>query len=295
MGKKESKCSRQVAELSEFWRGQRLIKLLDPNILACGDHEKILTQLADCGAKVDFTQGLDIRLKELRKKAAAYNKQLREYCQQNGLKYRDDRVRTYGKITAKKPDKDLTGGGNVDIIETDNIVDLCTSVPSQKGNKPAFSSEDIKQIETELQRIPEKHRNVIEQTVKHVAIAQTSDGSYNAASKTLKLKPGVIHETFIHECGHILADAYKVYDDPEFIDILCDGLDLNPYSIIPIYYEPKKSYVFLVSSEKFVDPYQGRCYINMDNLARLCAISDWKNVCAWLRHGTGLHKSARVA
>ncbi len=62
VGKKEGRCSHQVAELSEFWRGQRLIKLLDPNILACGDHEKILTQLADSGAKVDFTQGLDIRL-----------------------------------------------------------------------------------------------------------------------------------------------------------------------------------------------------------------------------------------
>jgi len=201
--------------------------------------------------------------KEMRKKAAAYNKQLREYCQQNGLKYRDDRVRTYGKITAKKPDKDLTGGGNADIIETDNIVDLCARLPSQKDNKPAFSSEDIIQIETELQRIPEKHRNVIEQTVKHVAIAQTSDGSYNPVSKTLKLKPGVIHETFIHECGHVLADAYKVYDDPEFIDILCDGVNLNPYSMEMIFYEPKQKTLFFAKSDKFISPYQGRCYIDM--------------------------------
>lgn len=62
VGKKEGRCSRQVAELSEFWRGQRLIKLLDPNILACADHEQLLQELADSGAKIDFTQGLDIRL-----------------------------------------------------------------------------------------------------------------------------------------------------------------------------------------------------------------------------------------
>lgn len=62
VGKKEGRCSRQVAELSEFWRGQRLINLLDPNILACSDHERLLKELADSGAKVDFTQGLDIRL-----------------------------------------------------------------------------------------------------------------------------------------------------------------------------------------------------------------------------------------
>ncbi len=48
--------------MSEFWREQRLIKLLDPNILACENHERLLKELADSGAKIDFTQGLDIRL-----------------------------------------------------------------------------------------------------------------------------------------------------------------------------------------------------------------------------------------
>ncbi len=62
VGKKEGLCSQQVADLSEFWRGQKEIKLLDPNLLACKDHEKLLKQLADSKAKVDFTQGLDIRL-----------------------------------------------------------------------------------------------------------------------------------------------------------------------------------------------------------------------------------------
>ncbi len=59
---KEGRRSRQVADLSEFWDGQREIKLLDPNLLACPDHEKLILQLADSRAWVDFTQGLDIRL-----------------------------------------------------------------------------------------------------------------------------------------------------------------------------------------------------------------------------------------
>lgn len=62
VGKKEGCRSKQVAELSEFWRGQKIIKLLDPNILACKDHEKLLQDLANSGARIDFTQGLDIRL-----------------------------------------------------------------------------------------------------------------------------------------------------------------------------------------------------------------------------------------
>lgn len=62
VGKKEGLCSKQVADLEEFWRGQKEIKLLDPNILACKNHEELLICLAESSAKVDFTQGLDIRL-----------------------------------------------------------------------------------------------------------------------------------------------------------------------------------------------------------------------------------------
>ena len=62
VGEKEGLCSKQAADLDEFWRGQKEIKLLDPNILACKDYESLLKQLAESKAKVDFTQGLDIRL-----------------------------------------------------------------------------------------------------------------------------------------------------------------------------------------------------------------------------------------
>jgi hypothetical protein len=59
---KEGRRSYKVADLSEFWYGQKHIKLLDPNILACREHLELLEQLADSKACVDFTQGLDIRL-----------------------------------------------------------------------------------------------------------------------------------------------------------------------------------------------------------------------------------------
>ena len=61
VSKKEGRRSRKVADLSEFWSGQSHIKLLDANILACNDRVFLLKQLADSGAHVDFTQGLDAR------------------------------------------------------------------------------------------------------------------------------------------------------------------------------------------------------------------------------------------
>jgi hypothetical protein len=62
VGKKEGCKSVKVADLSQFWQGQKTIKLLDPNILACTDRVDLLEQLADSKAKIDFTQGLDVRL-----------------------------------------------------------------------------------------------------------------------------------------------------------------------------------------------------------------------------------------
>lgn len=61
VSKKEGRISKKVADLSEFWRGQSHIKLMDANLLACKDKIDLLNQLAKSGAKVDFTQGLDAR------------------------------------------------------------------------------------------------------------------------------------------------------------------------------------------------------------------------------------------
>lgn len=59
---KEGRKSVRVSDLSEWWEGQRTIKLLDPNLLACPERGELLDQLAGSGAWVDFTQGLDVRL-----------------------------------------------------------------------------------------------------------------------------------------------------------------------------------------------------------------------------------------
>jgi len=61
VGEKEGYRSIRVAHLSDFWEGQKEIKLLDPNLLACKESSLILEEMRDSGAKIDFTQGLDVR------------------------------------------------------------------------------------------------------------------------------------------------------------------------------------------------------------------------------------------
>lgn len=59
---KEGRCSHKVADLNTFWRGQKNIVLLDPNITACKDWKELFQQLIDSKAWIDFSQGLDIRM-----------------------------------------------------------------------------------------------------------------------------------------------------------------------------------------------------------------------------------------
>lgn len=61
---KESRCAVKVADVKDFWCGQKLIKVLDANITAVNEHDKrdLFRQYIETNAQIDFTQGLDIRL-----------------------------------------------------------------------------------------------------------------------------------------------------------------------------------------------------------------------------------------
>ena len=59
---KEGTRAHKVADLTEFWHGQKEITIMDPNILAVPESEDLLGQLAESKAKVDINQGLDARL-----------------------------------------------------------------------------------------------------------------------------------------------------------------------------------------------------------------------------------------
>ena len=59
---KEGRCAVKVANVSDFWNGQKEIRILDPNITACKEKRDLMYQYKETGTILDFTQGLDIRL-----------------------------------------------------------------------------------------------------------------------------------------------------------------------------------------------------------------------------------------
>jgi hypothetical protein len=108
---KEGRRSYKVADLNEFWNGQKNIVLCDPNILACREWKDLLQQLIDSKAWVDFNQGLDIRL--MTEEKAEMLKQIKI----KQLHFAWDRYQDKDKILPKfKLFKDITGIRERDLV-----------------------------------------------------------------------------------------------------------------------------------------------------------------------------------
>lgn len=100
---KEGLRSHKVADLSEFWRGQKYIELMDPNSLACPQWEDILGQLVESKAYVNLNQGVDIRL--MTEKKAQYFKDMKvksihfAYDRPEDQKMIEPKFRTFRDVT----------------------------------------------------------------------------------------------------------------------------------------------------------------------------------------------------
>jgi hypothetical protein len=106
---KEGRFLRKVADLKQFWNGQKDIKLLDANILACKEHIGLLQQLADSKARVDFTQGLDARLLN------EENARLLSKIKKNGVHFAFDTIKNEKQILkGLELYKNIVGLGNSD-------------------------------------------------------------------------------------------------------------------------------------------------------------------------------------
>jgi hypothetical protein len=104
---KEGRRTVKVADVSEWWSGQKNIVLCDPNLLACKGHMELLQQLADSKAWVDINQGIDCRLLTERNIEAINNLKLKEIHFAWDYMHEEKRVLSglelYAKMATRKP------------------------------------------------------------------------------------------------------------------------------------------------------------------------------------------------
>lgn len=107
---KEGRCSTKVANLSDWWDGQKNIVLMDPNLLACREHMELLEQLAQSGAWVDINQGVDARLVNPENAAALKRLKIKSIHFAWDLMKNSDRIIEGLNIWKRHGKKDRHGG-----------------------------------------------------------------------------------------------------------------------------------------------------------------------------------------
>lgn len=107
VAEKEGRRSVKVADLSEWWNGQKNIVLCDPNLLAYKGHMDLLQQLIDSGAWVDINQGIDCRLLNEQNIAAINQIKLKNIHFAWDYMHEEKRVlrglELYAKLATRKP------------------------------------------------------------------------------------------------------------------------------------------------------------------------------------------------
>lgn len=131
----------------------------------------------------------------------------------------------------------------------------------------AIPFDKAKNLDEIISAIPRKHLDVIEKTIKKVDYVKgRGHCSYNPVTKTLTLDDEKMNGSIIHEFGHVLADAYDIYNDKEFLDILSDGLNLeNGFDVKTYYFSEQNIRLYWIENSKFVSAYQGRLYVDQEN------------------------------
>ena len=120
-----------------------------------------------------------------------------------------------------------------------------------------------------FKRMPEHHRSMVLQTINDIEVRHDGASSgFDFTSKNLRFNYDAPASDVVHECGHVLYDKLKLYENPEFNKVLKSGLNLDNgfdiefKTIIDVH---NNSHTLpLLKSSKFVKSYQGRLYFDME-------------------------------
>lgn len=212
--------------------------------------------------------GVGSKLRRRKESYAAYSKShdLRT-CNDRTQVYGYDRSNSMKTVWAEKKIKDekkalniLDNSGGNGIMKSKGFDFLDGVLGSDKIPK-----EQSKSLDEIISVIPQKHLDVIGKTVKEVEIVPNRDYcTYNRETKTLILDPNKMNGSIIHEFGHVLADAYDLYDDPKFLNILSEKFEsLDWGNAVFAFRQEVNDYVYLLKSDKLIDIYQGRIYADL--------------------------------
>ena len=153
----------------------------------------------------------------------------------------------------------IDNSGGSSIIEARELDSLIVS------NNGTEVPKDVKTaIEETVSVIPEHLRSRLEQFVPEIIVEEGRGFSSFTSDNNIILDKETATQSILHELGHAWAKMDNLYEDEEFLAILADGLDREDWgNVIPYKHPYKDVNVYVLESDKFVVPYQGRVYADI--------------------------------
>lgn len=148
------------------------------------------------------------------------------------------------------------GSGIIEARELDSLIVSNNGTEVPKDVKTA--------IEETVSVIPEHLRSRLEQFVPEIIVEEGRGFSSFTSDNNIILDKETATQSILHELGHAWAKMDNLYEDEEFLAILADGLDREDWgNVIPYKHPYKDVNVYVLESDKFVVPYQGRVYADI--------------------------------
>ena len=194
--------------------------------------------------------------------------QLKTYCSSNDLTYMNERTTVMGygrseagKVTAaynralKQEQKKLP-------IDKEDL--LKEKTITKRVNQQIDESAILEKAEKDLSVLPQKHRDIIDKSLKSVVITDNVSG-YSHKRKTLYVNIDMHEGDMVHEAGHIVFHVLGIEKDKKYQKILKKGIEkVTNYDIIENKDYEKPFYQLVTDSDKFLNDYQKRIYINIE-------------------------------
>lgn len=188
---------------------------------------------------------------------------LEKFIKDNDLQRDNSRVRVagFGKSVSQKAGYAARNG----VLPPTVLNSYKESTPLTENERKNFAHNYM----SGFRRMPKQHQDMVLQTINDIEVRHDGTASgFDFITKNLRFNFDAPQSDIVHECGHVIYDKMKLYENPEFIKILKSGLNLDngfdvEYKIITDVHNNSYKLPFLKSS-KFVKTYQGRLYFDME-------------------------------
>ena len=118
-----------------------------------------------------------------------------------------------------------------------------------------------KSIVKELSVIPKTQRELAESCISRIRVEDDPLGSgYNPKTQEIIMSTQRAAGDVIHEYGHALEYALRLWNDPEYLSIRAAGIDLADFSKVVYDNSTFTEGIWRIEHDKLISEYQGRMY-----------------------------------